>query len=220
MNEFAVLIGIIIFPGLISAIVVEKITTRTNPWGVLKYGMYSFILGLISYTVLQAITLIWQALFDNPVNYGHLSVWEFVFNPKAKFLLSDVFGATIIAMPIGIVIAAIINHKLLNKLARFFRVSFKYGDENLFSYFLNAIDTDWVYIRDKEQGLTYQGRILSYSETEHFQELVLVDVTVYGYTDSVEYYSVPKLYLSRPLGEFRIESVPLELLTSEKNHEQ
>ena len=43
MNEFAVLVGIIMFPGLISAIVVEKVTTRTRPWGALKYGMYSFV---------------------------------------------------------------------------------------------------------------------------------------------------------------------------------
>ncbi len=216
MNEFAVLVGIIIFPGLISAIIVEKITTRTRPWGALKYGMYSFILGVLSYTSFQVITLIGQAMLENPVNYSYLSVWGFVFDPKTNFLLSDVFWATILAIPVGIVIAAIINHKLVNKLSRFFHASFKYGDENLFSYFLSARDTDWIYIRDKEQGLTYEGRILSYSENEHFQELVLLDVIVYGYDDSQEYYSVPKLYLSRPLGWFRIESVPTEFLTSER----
>ena len=219
MNEFAVLIGIIIFPGLIAAIVVEKITTRTKPWGALKYGMYSFILGLISYTVLQSITLIWQAVFENPISYSYLSVWQFIFNPEAKFLLSDVFWATVIAIPVGITIAAILNHKLINRLARSFNASSKYGDENLFSYFLDHRDTDWIYIRDKEQGLTYQGRILSYSEVENMQELVLSDVTIYGYDDSQEYYSVPKLYLSKPIGEFRIESVPKELLISETINE-
>lgn len=219
MNELAVLIGIILFPGLISAIVVEKITTRSRPWGALKYGMYSFIFGLISYTTLQVIMLIKQGLFEKPINYSYLSVWGFIFDPKTQFLLADVFWATIIAMPIGIVVAAIINHKLVNKLARFFHASFKYGDENLFSYFLNARDTDWIYVRDKENGLTYQGRVLSYSENQHFQELVLFDVTVYGYDDSSEYYSVPKLYLSRPIGEFKIESVPAELLTNRKNDE-
>jgi hypothetical protein len=217
MNELVLLVGIILFPGLISAVVAEKITTRSRPWGALKYGVYSFILGLLSYTLLQLLILFIQVIFDKPIQYEYLSVWRFIFDPSNQFLLSDVFWATFVSIPLGIIVAAIINHKLVNKIARFFHASFKYGDENLFSYFLNARDTDWVYVRDKEKQLTYQGRVHSHSENLSFQELVLIDVTVYSYDDSVEYYSVPKLYLSKPLGMFIIESVPTRILTNEKN---
>ncbi|QBZ82182.1 hypothetical protein GHNINEIG_00206 [Hydrogenovibrio crunogenus] len=212
MNELAVLIGIILFPGFISAITAEKITSHVKPWGALKYGIYSFVLGVMSYAVIQAVILIWQVIFENPVQYYYLSVWSFIFDPSLKFELADVFWATMIAIPLGILAAAIVYHKRLNRIAKFFNASFKYGDENLFSYFLSAEDTDWIYVRDKEKGLTYQGRVVSYSENESFQELVMMDVTVFGYDDSEEYYSVPKLYLSKKLGGFSIESIPNELL--------
>jgi hypothetical protein len=38
--------------------------------------------------------------------------------------------------------------------------------------------------------------------------LVLYDVVVYRYTDSEKLYSVPTVYLSKPVGEFVIEAIP------------
>ncbi|AHF02398.1 hypothetical protein THIAE_09685 [Thiomicrospira aerophila AL3] len=221
MTEFAVLIGLIFFPGLISAVISERITTHAKPWGVLKYGIYSFVLGLLSYTGLQMIDLIVQAFFIIPDEYEYLLVWNFILDSTSKFSMLEVFWATVFSVPLGFVVAAIINHKIINKLASFLHVSFKYGDENLFSYFLNARDADWVYVRDQSRNLTYEGRILSFSENQSIQELVLCDVIVYGYEDSQEYYSVPKIYLSKKVGEFLIEYVPKENFskTKESGHE-
>ncbi len=206
MNEFAVLIGIILFPGLISSVLAEHLIVHQKRWGVLKYGIYSFIMGVMSYSVLEIANLIFQAFFENPVIYSHLVVWNFILNSSENIQLSEVALATAVAIPVGFISAALYNRKAFNRFARVLGVSFKYGDENLFSYFLNSTDTNWVYVRDKEKGLTYQGQVKTFSENSSMQEIVLINVTVYGYDDSDEYYSIPKIYLSKPVGNFVIEA--------------
>lgn len=69
-----------------------------------------------------------------------------------------------------------------------------------------------LYVRDKENNLTYEGKAGWYSENESLHELVLQDVVVYQYEDSARLYSVPTVYLSREVGKLVIESVPEELL--------
>ena len=84
-------------------------------------------------------------------------------------------------------------------------VSRKHGDENLFSYFLNAKETDWLYIQDEEAGCIYEGWVQSFSESEAIQELVLTDVKVYEYSTSKPLYEAPAIYISKPHGKFVIE---------------
>ena len=114
----------------------------------------------------------------------------------------------------------VINYKVFNKLAQKINVSSKYGDENLYSYYLNAKEIDWVYVRDIENNLTYQGRIESYAENDHMQEMVLYDVTVFRYQDSVQLYSVPTIYLNKEMGKFIIEAIPKELLGEENDNQK
>jgi hypothetical protein len=104
----------------------------------------------------------------------------------------------------------------INKIAKKLKISTKYGDENLFSFFLNSQNIDWIYVRDIQNNLTYQGRVVSFSENDGMQELVMSEVTVFKYETSEEFYSVPLIYLSKPSGNFIIEAVPPELL-EEKN---
>ena len=98
-----------------------------------------------------------------------------------------------------------INRKVLNGIAQKIRVSSKFSDEKLFSYYLNLPETDWIYVRNFKNGLAYQGRILAFAETDQNQEVLLSDVTVFRYEDSAELYSVPKIYLVMAVGDFAIE---------------
>jgi hypothetical protein len=73
---------------------------------------------------------------------------------------------------------------------------------------MNSKEVNWVYVRDKENGLTYEGFVVSFSENAAAHEIVLSDVKVYRYEDSVELYSVPSIYLSGTIGKFVIETAP------------
>lgn len=116
------------------------------------------------------------------------------------------------AVPVAFISSLLVNHKIFHKLASKIGVSRKYGDENLFTFYLNSKELHWVYVRDFERKLTYQGRIFSFSENDTCHEIVLADVTVFGYEDSEEYYSVPTLYLCRARGSLVIEQISPSLL--------
>jgi hypothetical protein len=142
--------------------------------------------------------------------FGTLTTWTIIDATLPSIPLKEVFFASIISPLIAFSASAIINFKLLNKLAQILKVSFKFGDENLFSFFLNSEEVDWVYVRDREGELTYLGRVISYSECDSIQEIVLSDVSVYEYETSKHVYDLSLIYLSKQLGSFVIEVPNLE----------
>jgi len=222
MNELAITVAIVLLPGIVAAAIADKITLHSPRWGSFKYGIYSFVFGVICYITLTAI--VWVGSFFQwflelvPQSAEGLAVWRFVADQTSTPKLSEVLAATVLSPVVAFSAAFAVNHKVFNKVASKLRVSRKYGDENLFSFFLNSDDIDWVYVRDSERGLTYEGRVLSYSENDDRQELVLVNVMVYSYEKSEKLYFVPSIYLSKDDGSFVIEAVPLEYL--EESNEQ
>ncbi len=214
MNQLVVTLIVILLPGIIATVISDKITVHSK-WSSFKFGVYALVLGMLSYGVLQLVYYIYDMLSTcsfGPETWSHLSVWNatVVDNPEIPAL--ELFFASLLSVPVSFMAAFLVNHKVFNKISQRFGVSSKYGDENLFSYYLNAKETDWIYVRDIENNLTYQGRIDSYSEVEDMQELVMSEVTVYRYEDSAELYSVPTLYLTKDIGKFVIEAVPDNLL--------
>ena len=138
-----------------------------------------------------------------------MKVWSVISQSKSPLLSPlEIIWAIFIGIPLGFIVSWIINYKFLHKFAEFIKMSTKYGDENLYSYYLNTNEVDWVYIRDKEKDLIYQGRVQSYSENEKIQEIVLTEVTVYSYYDPEKLYETPSVYISRELGKLQIEQIP------------
>jgi len=150
--------------------------------------------------------MVYQYIYDvTDVRFSSLDVWLIINNEKAKVVLSEVVNATLLAPLVALMSSFVVNYKVFNKIASKINVTQKYGDENLFSFFLNSKEVDWVYVRDKDIGLTYFGRVVSHSECESIQEIVLSEVSVHEYLTSELLYSTPVIYLSRPLGSFMIE---------------
>jgi hypothetical protein len=221
MNELAIAIGVILFPGLITAVICDKITVHSPKWGSFKYSVYSFIFGVSCYVLLQFLSYTWSLLASYifpslMLSSPTLNVWTIATTQKPLINPTEIFLATIISPFIAALAALTVNHKVINKIAKKLKISTKYGDENLFSFFLNSQNIDWIYVRDIQNNLTYQGRVVSFSENDGMQELVMSEVTVFKYETSEEFYSIPLLYLSKPSGKFIIEAVPPELL-EEKN---
>ena len=108
-------------------------------------------------------------------------------------------------MFVGLISTGIDHYKLINRFGKWIKLSNKYGDENLYSYFLNAKEVEEVYVRDVENKLTYHGFVNSFSETDEIKELVLLDVVVYDYETSQKLYSLDKIYLSKSKENLIIE---------------
>ena len=214
MNQLVVSVVIIMIPGIIATIISDKLTTHSK-WDSFKFSLYALTLGVLSYVVLQV--LVYASNLVSSINIGivswkNLKIWGSVLSGGNDISPWEICLASVLSMPVAFFASWLINYKVFNKIGQKFKITQKYGDENLYSYYLNAKEIDWVYIRDKEGNLTYEGRVVQHSENDKIQELVLSEVSVYRYEDSEYLYSIPTIYLSKEAGKFLIEAIPPERL--------
>ncbi|OLF59864.1 hypothetical protein BTN33_08770 [Aeromonas veronii] len=220
MNQLVVSLVLILTPGIIATIICDKLTNHSK-WDSFKFSLYSLTLGMASYALLQLVIYI-----NNIIDYlikptprfewSNINIWTSALNGGGGIEAWEIFFAVILSLPIALFASWLVNFKAFNKIARKLGVSNKYGDENLYAYYLNSQEIDWVYVRDRENDFTYQGRIVSHSDKNDLQEIVLSEVSVYRYSDSAYCYDVPTMYISRERGKLIIEAIPTEFL-GEKN---
>mgnify|MGYP001198493574 CR=1 FL=1 len=216
MNQLAVTLVVLLLPGIIAAIVFDKITSHSK-WDAFKFGLYSLVLGIICYSLEQLIC--WGAdivrTISKPLEWSILTIWNSALKTESSLSAIEVCVAVLLSLPVAFIASYLMNHKVFNKLAGRLGVSQKFGDENLFSYFMNGKDVAWVYVRDKESGMTYSGDVVSFAENGTCHEVVLADVRVYSYEESDFLYSVQSLYLCRPFGSIVIEAIANKDLVDE-----
>jgi hypothetical protein len=194
-------------------------------WDSFKFALYSLVLGVMTYSLLQLFAFgrdilicywhIAKSHRSGPISWIYLQIWSIAQNGSATIFSWEIVAAVLLAVPVAFIVAACLQHKLITRIGNFLHVSPKYGDENLYSYFMNAKEVDWVYVRDKENDLTYQGRVSVFAENDQLHELVLLDVSVYRYEDTALLYSVPRAYLCKEIGKLVIETVPDDRLPKE-----
>jgi uncharacterized membrane protein YraQ (UPF0718 family) len=161
----------------------------------------SILLGFFSYFTAQLLSS-FQHLFVT--GDPELRVWSvLVGSPNLPF--GEIVFATLLAIAIGFVATAIIQKKLVIRVAKYFNATTKFGDENLFSAFLNSPDVQEVYVRLQDKDIVYHGVVHAFSETQEISEILLADVAVYKSTTSELMYEVKQLYLSLPKQNVQIE---------------
>lgn len=209
ISELTIKLIIILIPGAIASKIYQRLTVK-NKFPPFELLVNSVILGGLSYLITAFIVD-----FCNNSN----TLIEFWHNlPSKKIPYKDVLLACITSVFLGMIISAIDNYKVLNKFAKLIKVTKKYGDENLFLYFLNADNVNEVYVRDKNSGFTYHGLIDSYSENNNYHEIVLRQVMVYDYETSVSLYELDKIYICKNKNELKIE-LPFINLKPQKNEQ-
>lgn len=57
MNQLVVTIIIILLPGIIATVICDKIVVHSK-WTTFKFSLYSFVLGFVTYALLQIVFLI------------------------------------------------------------------------------------------------------------------------------------------------------------------
>src|SRR3972149_7155617 len=101
MNELAIAVGVILFPGLITCVICDKITVHSPKWSSFKYSVYSFIFGVFCYVSLQLLTYLWVCVatfvFPSLVPASAtLDVWTIATTQKVSIDPSEVFWATVL----------------------------------------------------------------------------------------------------------------------------
>ncbi len=193
LTSFTVKLALLLLPGIFGALLYDKLTIH-RPWKQFRYALYILIISISAYVLLDVLYSLIN-LFRCK-NFLKLHFWDDLFQPTSSGHLIEVFWAVIVSFQLSIVLTYLRTHGLIYKFFQRINVSNKYGSESLFYRVMEAKDVDWIYLRDKNNKLTYLGQIAKYSEDEQNREIVLYNVTVYNYPESQELYKVEKIYLS------------------------
>ena len=196
ISELTLKLILLLIPGSIACIVYERLTIHKS-WNSFKFITNAILFGGISYLVAQ---LIFNVCTDDK-NFELF--WENL--PTKEIPYNVIIKAAVVSVFVGLTATGIDQYKIINSIGKKLKLTNKYGDENLYSYFLNAQDVDEVYVRDIENKLTYHGLVNSFSENDITNEIVLIDVIVYDYESSDELYRLDKIYLSRSRNNLIIE---------------
>lgn len=143
-------------------------------------------------------------------NLTSSNFWTSIFNKSIPISIREIIITCLFSIILGFLVTGFIQHKLLSKIAKKIKASNKYGEEDLYTHFLNLDEVQWVWLRDKTMGLTYEGYVESFSENERIQEIKLSDVKAYYSEDSTLLYELSKIYLAAPPGHLVIEIPKIE----------
>jgi hypothetical protein len=198
VSELTLKLILILIPGAIASMMFEKLTVHKK-WTPFQFVTNSILFGGLSYLLAQLFYNVFTCNGNSDLN----SFWA---NLPTKAISPSVIIKGTIASPfIALLFTCMDYYKWINKLGKLLGITNKYGDENLFTFFLNSKDVVEVYIRDIDANICYQGIVDSFSETDEIKEITLYDVKVYGYDDGKLYYEVENLYLAKPKDKLTIE---------------
>lgn len=196
ISELTIKLILLLIPGAIASLIFEKLTLHRK-WTAFKFIAHSVLFGGLSYLLAQWIL--------NPSN-NDSSLTRFWQNlPSGEIPFQAIKKAFIMSVLVGFVASGAEHYKIVNRVGKILRLTNKYGDENLYSYFLNAKNVSEVYVRDIKNNLTYHGMINSFAEKGELIELLLRDVGVYQYETSEFLYEIDKIYLSMSRADIVIE---------------
>ncbi|SNQ43349.1 hypothetical protein [Cellulophaga lytica] len=201
MSELTIKLIIILIPGAIATLIFGKLILHKE-WSNFRFVLYSILFGIVSYLILQLIINGINLCICNDL--PELTIWSNL-NDASAIPYKEVGFTSMISIIIAFIASMIENRKIINRIASFFGISGKYGDENLYSMFLNSKSVEFIYLRDIKNQLTYHGWVKSFSENDNVSEIRLADVAVYNYSDSEFLYEVEEVYLSLNKQEIIIE---------------
>lgn len=187
-----------------ASLIFEKLTVH-RPWNSFKFTAHSILFGLLAYLATDWLINSMNAIFN--VRWKVLSILNTLSNNQIPFI--EIGKATVTGIVIGFVASAVDYHKWINRFAMYLNLSRKFGDNNLYSHFLESKEITFVHLRDSATNFIFEGFVYSYLENDELKEIVLTDVKVFKSSPIdntlVGLYKLKALYLSRPKDDILIE---------------
>ena len=184
-------------PGIICAVIVARLTTHRD-LKPLDYFIPSLIYGSLIFVIYNLLSELWNSILPEAWELPKYDILPTKDNLDSVISIYAIAIAIIIGVIVAFVLSAIINKKLLHRLAKLLRITRKFGDRDVWSFIMNSEDTDWLLIRDQEIGLYYVGQLTVYSDEEPNRELVLDNTIVYDNNTGKERYNAGSVYFSFP----------------------
>jgi hypothetical protein len=191
LSSFLIRIIFLSLPGVVASTIYRKLRGKTvlKDWeDVIEMGLFA-LLSYLFYAL--AIGAIHGDLSGAP------SVLNAFYDEKISITWREILPASGVGVILAFAASFLYTHKIVNRLGRSLRVTRRFGDEDVWTYFNNVPDLYWVIVRDHKLDLAYYGWIQVYSDSDKERELLLRDVKVYNNSTSEFRYEASAMYLCR-----------------------
>lgn len=219
ISELSWRLILLFLPGIICTLTIDLLTIHGR-WSPFDFLLRSLVFGIITYLFLQLIIFVPNGIAyicnNGSFNPTYLSIWQSLAKQETAVNFKEIASSSSLSLIVGIVVSKIMNNKWIIKIGRKFKITTKFGDDDVWSYFLSQNDVHWIWIRYPLQNIVYEGWVQSFSESEKVREIVLKDVKVYTNNNSMFLYEVPAVYLTGKAEDLLIELPPNSSQLNEK----
>ncbi|HEX6040467.1 DUF6338 family protein [Longimicrobium sp.] len=208
LSALTLRVVLLFFPGVVCALIVRALTNRRERT-LSEFLIDSFVLGLGTYLSLAAFRAGYAGV-------AHLVRWasppsitffDVLTDEHSRISWGEIALSAVVAFLLGAVVSAVVNHHLLFRVAGSLRISRKFGDPDVWSYFLNSPDIRWVSVRDVANDTVYEGAVEAFSDTGSAPELLLRNVTVSRNSTDTKLYECDRVYLARDRSTLIVEQI-------------
>jgi hypothetical protein len=208
LSALTLRVVLLFFPGVVCALIVRALTNRRER-ATPEFLIDSFVFGFATYLLLAGFRSGCTAIarlggWPGP---PRVTFFDVLMNEGARISWGEIALSALIAILLGAVVSAVVNHHVLFRVAERFGISRKFGDPDVWSYFLNSPDILWVAVRDVATDTVYEGEVEAFSDTGLAPELLLRRVKVSRSSTDTKLYDCDRVYLSRDRSSLVVEQI-------------
>jgi hypothetical protein len=208
MTSLTVKLLLLFTPGIVCFLIVESLVVhRTRK--VHEVFLLSFVYGLLSYAVFAVFGMLFSIGFtpDGRLQTGvpQVSMFRALTNEAVAVDIREVTKVTALAIALSIFISCALNWYWFHDLARFLKITPRFGPPNVWSFVLNNDQIRWATVRDMTNNLMYQGYIRAFSDVDDPAEILLTQVCVFNEATGELLYEADHMYISRNRCDLTVE---------------
>ena len=201
-SELTIRLLLLFFPGIVCAFLVDTLTVH-RPREPFFFILRAFLFGLGSYFAYWGCLKLFSLACGRPT--AGVIFLHALTQKDAHISFREIVYATALAVILASVLTACSKFKLLHNTARRLKLTNKFGELDVWGFFFNAREIEWVTVRDHKNDLIYEGFVNAFSDDSRHAEVMLQHVSVYKNSTGEALYHVGAVYLSMKRDDICIE---------------
>lgn len=200
INELFVKVILIMLPGVFASLILKQLSA-THSKSTLMFIINSIIMGFGIFLIMEFFCSLWNIGYciykaTSTLKWGtNLSVWDYLLGSSKTINKSELIISYLISIPAGVLLSIFETKKYFIKFLHRLKVTDRFGDDDIWSFYMNSDEVTWVYVRDKNNDTTYYGKIRAFSDSGTKRELILENVSVYESSTASPIYDIEIVYL-------------------------
>ena len=136
-----------------------------------------------------------------------VSFFTVLTDERARIPWGEIALSAPVAVLLAILVAVALNNNVLHGAAERLGISRRFGEPDVWGYFLNSPQTLWVAVRDLATDTMYEGWVEAFSDTGASPEILLRQVSVSRNSTGTKLFDCERVYLARDRTSLIIEQL-------------